>query len=104
MCHLLLKMQKLYGKFIRKILNAPATNGVLYRVKAGKYLALNANVDINTRKGGHYYPAVLELVIETIEVKLLFQLHPTESALFSMRVMLIFCACQPKQFFEISFT
>jgi hypothetical protein len=77
-----LKMQKRYGKFIRKILHAPVTNGALYRAKAGKYLALNANVDINTRKGGHYYPAVLELVVETIEVKLPFQLHLTKSKLY----------------------
>ena len=69
-------MQKLYGKFTRKALNAPVTNGALYRVKAGKYLALNASADTNTRKGDRYYPAVLETVGEAMEVKLPFQLHP----------------------------
>jgi hypothetical protein len=75
-------MQKRYGKFIKKILNASVINGALYRAKAGKYLALNANVAINTRKGDRYYLAVLEPVIETIEIKLPFQLHPTESKLY----------------------
>ena len=77
MCQLLLTMQKRYGKFTGKLLNAPVTNGALYRVKAGKYLALNASADTNTRKGGRYYPAVLETVVEAMEVKLPFQLHPT---------------------------
>ena len=76
MCQSLLTTQKRYGKFTRKILNAPATNGALSRVKVGKYLALNASADTNTRKGSRYYPAVLEPVIETMEVKRPFQLHP----------------------------
>jgi hypothetical protein len=71
-----LTTQKLYGKFTRKALNAPVTNGASYRAKAGKYLALNASADTNTRKGGRYYPAVLEPVVETMEVKRPFQLHP----------------------------
>jgi len=82
MCQSLLTMQKRYGKFTRKALDALVTNGALYRAKAGKYLALNASADTNTRKGDHYYLAVLEPVVETIEVKLPFQLHPTELALF----------------------
>jgi hypothetical protein len=70
-------MQKRYGKFTRKALDALVTNGALYRAKAGKYQALNANADTNTRKSDRYYPAVQETAVETIEVKLHFQLHPT---------------------------
>jgi hypothetical protein len=76
-------MQKLYGKFTRKALNAPATNGALYRAKAGKYLALNASADTNTRKGGRYCLAVLEPVVETTEVKLPFQLHLSDQVYFN---------------------
>ena len=76
MCQSLLTMQKLCGKFTRKALDALVTNGALYRAKAGKYQALNVSADTNTRKGGRYYPAVLEPVIETMEVKRPFQLHP----------------------------
>jgi len=76
---------KTLWKFTRKILNAPATNGALSRVKVGKYLALNASADTNTHKGGRYYLAVLETSIETIEAKRPFQLHPTNQLYFNER-------------------
>jgi hypothetical protein len=80
-----LTTQKRYGKFTRKLLDAPAINGALYRVKVGKYLVLNASADTNTRKGGRYCPAVPETSIATIEVKRPFQLQPTNQLYFNER-------------------
>jgi hypothetical protein len=41
-------MQKRYGTSTRKTPDAPVTNGVLFRVKAEKSLALSASADTKT--------------------------------------------------------
>jgi hypothetical protein len=52
MCQSLLMTQKRYGKFTRKMPDAPATNGTPFQVKAAKSLASNASADTSTIKNG----------------------------------------------------
>jgi len=46
----LLMTQRRYGTFTRKTPDLQVINGALYHVKTEKFLASNANADINTRK------------------------------------------------------